>query len=295
MKIFDASQVSTMSTLDKVAQDFDFGIDKFPLSGPDNLSTPFYGLFRSDTGASVGRSVSSKYVPHTSDDVLAIVEATQSVFESCDVVTSFRDGHYVQLQPSKDMRKSIFGLNDNIFPRLNIRACYDGKAFKVDVGYFRDLCLNMHIMRCVKSSSVSIRHSNGLRQRMDDLVKQFQKLENGWRDLCLACERMQATDVGLASFLEQVYGKPETPSKQHINRTEAIFNRVLDERRRSGRSLITDKYEVSVWEAFNAVQGHTQWRSTRKGKPSDYDRSILASRDPSVIKAESVAYELSAA
>ena len=40
----------SLSISDQVRSAFDFTVDKFPLSGPENLPTDQYGLFRSDTG-----------------------------------------------------------------------------------------------------------------------------------------------------------------------------------------------------------------------------------------------------
>ena len=61
---------------------FDFEVMKLPLSGADNHYTPWYGLFRDDTGDYVGSgSISERYVPHTSDDVCALVEAAANIFD----------------------------------------------------------------------------------------------------------------------------------------------------------------------------------------------------------------------
>ena len=69
-------QISSQDIAAKVKADFDFNVDKFPLSGPDGLTTPWYALFRSDTSEGVGNgSVTSRYVPHQTDDVLALVDA----------------------------------------------------------------------------------------------------------------------------------------------------------------------------------------------------------------------------
>ena len=89
-----------------VRNEFGFSVDKFPLSGPDGLRTPHYGLFRSDTGACIGRnSVSGRYVPHTTDDVLALVEAAGSTFGGVqDVRCFFRHGHYIAVQPTKEFQ-----------------------------------------------------------------------------------------------------------------------------------------------------------------------------------------------
>ena len=285
--------------LEQVASRFDFSVDKFPLSGPDGMSTPFYGLFRSDTSAVVGSSsVTSRYVPHTTDDVLALVEATQEAFTDCTATCHFNEGHYVTLSPTKDMRRSIFGTADNIFPRLTIRAGFDGQAFQVVMGYFRDTCLNLSMMRSVRSTVQRIVHNGNLRDRMDQLIAQFSGLREGWEDLSDTIERMQGNDVNLSEFLDSIYPVPDAVEGRevtvHRNRTEEIFNRVMRERVKTGRPRFQvgqDKI-VSVWEAYNAVQGHVQHKATRKQGTSDFDRVILASNDSRVRAAEKLAIEL---
>ncbi len=59
------------SVSETVRAAFPFSIDKLPLTGPDYLFTPHYGLFRSDTGASVGAAVRKGYQPHSTDDICA--------------------------------------------------------------------------------------------------------------------------------------------------------------------------------------------------------------------------------
>ena len=80
-----------------VRKAFDFEVMKLPLSGADNHYTPWYGLFRDDTGDYVGSgSISERYVPHTSDDVCALVEAAANIFDGeVDLQCHFKDGHYV--------------------------------------------------------------------------------------------------------------------------------------------------------------------------------------------------------
>ena len=74
--------MTTQTISEIVAEKFNFSVDKFPLSGPDNMKTPFYGLFRSDTLDVVhDASVTARYIPHTTDDVVALTEAAQTVFE----------------------------------------------------------------------------------------------------------------------------------------------------------------------------------------------------------------------
>ena len=95
------------SVLEIVGQTFDFTVDKFKLSGPDNMSTPYYGLFRSDNMACVGGgSVSDRYTPHTTQDVLALVEAASEAFDGdINVECGFYDGHYVLIQPTRELLK----------------------------------------------------------------------------------------------------------------------------------------------------------------------------------------------
>ena len=169
------------TAVDQVKSAFDFSVDKFPLRGPDSMSTPWYGLFDSN-GEPVGpRSVSQVYVPHTTDDVVALVEASADAFGSeLTARCHFNYGHFVELAPSKDFRRSVFGTADNIFPRVVIRAGYDGRAFSATVGYWRDACNNMAMLRQVDGATVSIRHTSGLRDEMDDLIQTFQRLRGSW-------------------------------------------------------------------------------------------------------------------
>lgn len=287
------NNVNTSSASQIVRDTFNFSVDKFPLSGPDNMATPFYGLFRSDNQqVATDRSVSKQYVPHTTDDVCAIVEAAESAFDcSAEVKCHFRMGHYVDIAPSADMRRSIYGTTDNVFPRIIVSAGYNGKAFRATMGYFRDLCRNLAMMTRISGTTVSIRHSSGLRSHMDQLISDFETLGKSWDTLTDTITGMQSREVQLADFLRDVYGEPSAETGRaatiHQNRTEAIFRRVLSERRASGRPQIDSTFTVSAFEAYNAVQGFAQHDSTRRaGFDNDFDRVLMASRDRNVLKAE---------
>ena len=269
---------------------FNFTVDKAPLTGPAGVATPFYGLFRSDTGEAVGRAVTARYVPHTTDDVLALAESAVAAFgEGSEVKCSFLNRHYVAIQPTKEKRVSIFGTLDNIFPSVILSAGFDGTSFRASVAYWRDLCRNMHIMRSIKSTTVSIRHTGNLRLEMDDLIQTFSVLRESWGTLAAVVQRMQDAKVDLAAFLVQVYGEPGESAAavtRHKRRTEAVVSRLFAEQHRSGRPSAT---MVSAWEAFNAVQGYAQHASSRRGAPDETTRIILAGRDLSVRRAEQVA------
>ena len=281
------------SVVDTVKSKFDFTVDKFPLAGPDGLKTPLYGLFRSDTMEFVGKPCSKHYVAHQSDDVMALVECAGEAFEGVgDVQCHFRDGHYVSIAPSKSERRAIYGTSDNIFPRFIVNAGYDGRAFSAIMGFYRDACSNLAMMRQVEGTSVSIRHGSGLREKMDDLIQTFSVLRESWATLGDVIAELQTREVRMADFLDQVYGQPNENSKnsmtRHKNRTEAIFRRLSRERFTTGRGSMDSEFNVSAWEAYNAIQGYVQHDATRKGNPSDFARIISAANDQAVKKAESL-------
>lgn len=283
--------------LNSVREQFNFTVEKFPLSGPDGMRTPFYGLFRSDNSEVVGNAVTARYLPHQTDDVLALVEASAAAFDGvADVRTYFNNGHYLAIQPSKEQRKAVFGTTDNVFPRIIINAGYDGRAFHACMGLYRDLCKNMAIMRMVKGTTVSIRHTSGLRPKMNELIKTFGTLRNGWAAVEAAVDNLESRRVNMVEFLRQVYGEPATDTGRgatmHRNRTEAIFNRLYSERMRSGRPQLSQDFTVTAWEAYNAVQGYVQHEATRHGSISEMGRIVLASDDAAVLRAERVAFEM---
>jgi hypothetical protein len=285
---------------DRVRSAFNFTVDKFPLTGPDAMRTPFYGLFRSDTGTAVGYgSVSNRYQPHTTDDVLALVEAAGTAFDGvAEVKTHFDHGHYVTVQPNKEQRVAIFGTADIIFPRIVIDAGYGGQAFKASLGLYRDVCRNMMIMRQAEGTNVAIRHTSGLRLQMDELIETFASLEAGWGNLALVAQRMQNRQVRMTEFLNAIYGEPANDEGRsvtiHRHRTEAIFRRLVSERVRTGRGEIGPDFVVSGWEAFNAVQGYTQWDATRRGRPTEMERIVRAMHDNRAANAERLALTMAA-
>jgi len=299
--------VSTSDLSTSVRDDFDFSVDKFPLFGPDNMPTDQYGLFRSDTGYINGiKSISPRYVPHTTDDVCALVEAASDAFDGeVECKTHWQQGHYVSVAPTHGHRKAIYGSNDNIFPRIIIRAGYYGQAFTGTMGYYRDACNNLAMMRQVSGTSVSIRHTSGLRAAMDELIETFGKLSEGWEHLQEVAAELQTREVRMVEFLDQIYGRPTDEQlalahsgqrvravTTHQNRTEAIWQRLNRERVRTGRpTMVNDT--VSAWEAYNAIQGYVQHDAqAKKGFKSEFSRILRAANDTSVRKAESLVLEL---
>jgi hypothetical protein len=262
------------------------------------MRTPFYGLFKSDDGAAVGYgSVSDRYEPHTTDDVLALVEAAGHAFDGvADVKCHFDHGHYVSIQPSKEQRLAVYGTADNVFPRIVIDAGYGGQAFRASLGLYRDLCRNMMILRQAEGTTVSIRHTSSLRLQMDELVTTFASLEQTWGNLQTVVQQMANREVRMVEFLNAVYGEPKSDEGRsvtiHRNRTEAIFRRLQSERVRTGRGTMGNDFVVTGWDAFNAVQGFVQHDATRRGRPTEMERIISALHDTKVAAAERIALAL---
>ena len=274
------------------------------------MPTDQYGLFRSDTGYLKGvKSVSPRYVPHTTDDVCALVDAAGEAFDgeiACN--THFRNGHYVSIQPTAEQRRSIYKDRDtdNVWPRVMINAGYDGKAFTATMGYFRDACSNLAMMRMVNGTTVSIRHTSGLRSNMDELIATFETLKNSWSTLTDVIDRLESTEVRMTDFLNQIYGQPNPEQlalaatgqavravTTHQNRTEAIWKRLNKERNITGRPAMVET--VSAWEAYNAIQGFVQHDAQAKeGFKGDFDRILRASNSKEVRDAERLALELAA-
>ena len=283
----------TESIVETVAKEFDFTVDKFRLYGPENLPTKCFGLFRSDTGEFIGsgnNAVTSRYEPHTTDDVIALTEAASTVFDGeLDLRCYWNDGHYVNIIPSKSHRKILHD-NESVFPRLIIRAGYDQKPFSGSLGSYRDICKNLAMMRCVSSYNVSIRHTSGLRKRMAELISQFAELASAWDALGSRIDQMRNREVFIADFLNNVYPLTANPSQReitiHKNRTEEIVRRILRERAMVGQS-VSDK--VNAWQAYNGVQGYVQWDATRKRGTDNWGRILLASNDKAVVRAEGLA------
>jgi hypothetical protein len=212
--------------------------------------------------------------------------------------THFRDGHYVSIAPTKAERAKIFGENDNVWPRIVISAGYDGRAFKASLGYYRDACKNLAIMRTVSETTVSIRHTSGLRKHMRSLIDAFETLKNGWGSLTETIAQLESTPVNVVDFLDQIYGRPTQEQLAlvatgqsvravtiHENRTRTILNRLNSERARTNRPLMVET--ISAWEAYNAIQGYVQHEAqSRKTFGSEFDRILRASRDSDVLNAE---------
>jgi hypothetical protein len=284
--------------LDQVRNEFDFEIVKRPLVGSLNagrtVPTDWFACFRDDTFEPVGPgSVKDGYVPHTTEDVVTLVEAAIDGFNKgvTEVKTEFtKNGHFVLVSPSSEYQRTVSG-KDIVFPRLLIQAGLGGSSsFRCTLGLFRSLCSNLELFQTFKSFSVSIRHTRHLPGRIDDLRANFAGLQEGWVNLEGVIDRASKREVEIAEILDRIYPQPADNASQrsatiHRDRTRAIVIRLTRERTSGGYGL-TEAGKATAWELFNAVQGYQLHDATRHGKRSDLQRAILANNTPPVRKAE---------
>lgn len=295
--IHPCSERTVMTTLisasDVVRSTFNFTVDKLRLSGPDGFTTPYYGLFKSDTNECLN-AVSDRYLPHTTDDVVVLTEAAEAAFDNeISVKCHWRNGHNVIIEPTREHRKAVYGTADNIFPRLIISAGYDDRPFRASLGMFRDACLNLMMMRQIEGTSVSIKHTKSLRPRMNELIDVFSTLKEGWKSVTDVVAELENRQVSLVNFLDAVYPLAADAEKRsvtiHKKRTEEIVRRVMAECWKTGRVFGAD-FMVSRWVAFNAVQGYVQHvQRATKGGLSHMDQTLMALEDATVSRAEVLA------
>lgn len=229
-----------MSTLvscaDVVRNSFNFTVDKLRLEGPDGFKTPYYGLFKSDTNECLN-AVTAKYHPHTTDDVVVLVEAAQVAFDdSVNVKCHWRNGHNVIIEPTKEHRKAIYGTADNIFPRMFVNAGYNDRPFIAGLGMHRDACLNLMRLKQVTGTSVSIRHTMSLRPRLNELIDVFSGLKENWKTVTEVVAEMENRQVSLVSFLDAVYplaadgsASCDDPPQSHRGNRSPSAGRMLED------------------------------------------------------------------
>ena len=288
---------SAVALCDVVRESFQFNVVKLPLFGPDNAKTPHYGLFRDDSGESVGFACKRNYNPHNVDDISTLVEAASIAFPANAEDTKIScywsgESHIVSLAPSREYRKAIFG-NDTVWPRLLINAGYDGSSFQASLGFYRDICRNMAIIRSAgRGCHAAIRHSSHLRDKIDDLRETFVRLASGWQNVVETAQQMESRQIDLADFLAKVYPQPDDASRRQIEtnkqRISKIIRRIQSERMQL-RGSIGSLETATAWEAWNGVQGYVQHDSRRHGSPNAFARAIMAIDDSAVARAMELA------
>ena len=299
-----------MNIIDTVRSSFNFQVQALRLSGPDNMRTNHFGLFRSDSSECVGAAVSGASVPHTTENVIAGVEAASRVFPSDEVEcqTHFDAGHHVQILPGRENRRTVYDdaaadvsadngviMSDAIFPRLTIDASYDYRGFRVHLGMYRDCCDNLQMLRSVKSATTVVRHNASLSDGIEDIVEALSTLTSAWDSVVDACHAMDSKKVVVSAFLRKVYGDlpegaTERMRKSHEKRTEKILGRLVRETIQTGRDVReVEAGKCSAWMAYQAVQGYAQHDTSRRGSPSAIVRAMRSDQSKAVRLAESLA------
>ena len=188
------------------------------------------------------------------------------------------------------------GGSDSIFPRFMVHGGYDGQGFRAEIGFYRDMCSNLAMLRSVESFSQSIRHTSGLRDKMDLLISTFSMLKGSWENMTAIIQQMSEQTVNMRDFLNEIYPEPAEDAGRravtvHRNRTERILERMAGEMRRSHVDF--DLRNPNAWLAYNAVQGYEQHDASRRQSFNNtFDRILKAGNSQAVRKAEKLALEL---
>lgn len=273
-----------------IRNSFAFEVERRPLFGPNGESTGMYGLFRNDTNTLVSpTSVSDRYRPHQTADVLRLFDAAWEAFEGIgDVRCHFANGHYLTMTPSKETRLELFGTVDNIFPRLVVSAGYNGKPFQLELGWYRDLCKNLARLRQVQGVSTKIRHTLTISDRIDGVIESFSRVRDSWANVREKALAMEGITVDVPEIVTKAFGEPgdsQVAQRHAESRQDAIVGRILRERGQSGRN-IGSALRATGWEAYNGIQGYVQHDIRRNSSPGMFDRMLLALNDPAVEIAE---------
>ncbi len=270
------------------------------MSPPEFIDTPHYGLFLPDRNwASLPTAFKKGYTPHTIEDVVALAKSGMSAFDGdSEIKCHWRDGHYIEVAPSQEYRRQVYGTSDNVFPRMYIRAGYDGKAFSASLGWYRDACQNLSMLQSAGHTTTrKLRHTGSLLVRIDSLVEDFRLVASQWNDTVNTIQEMESRQVNFADFLRAVYPPKDNPSKNGEtianNRIETILTRLLRENASTGRPQIVDANNAMItgWQAYNAVQSYVLHNTRRKNNDL-FDRAILSFSDSTVKRAEELALSM---
>ncbi len=228
----------------------------------------FHGLFLVDSDgiptAEVGdSSVSPKYVPHSRDDIEILLEAARQAFRgNLRVHCSWNDAHILVVKPTQETFLELYS-QERISPRLSIFAGFAGRSINASLGLYNTLCDNMALMSTVHAVNASIRHTLSMRDRLAELVRQFETIQGSWADTQVRIKQLNEKTVNTAQILKEIFGDIPEKGKgrtQLENRIEKIVTRLNNESMRVGRDLGS---ETTGWRLFNALQGAFQHDFTR--------------------------------
>lgn len=293
---FAGVETVTQETIgDHVKSKFNFNVQKFPLSGPDGLTTKrddgcLYGLFRDDTGQRVGNSsVKKRYVPHTKEHITDLAIAASHVFDGeIEVKTYFKDGHFINMRPKKGDILNLHA-NEQLCPLFFIKASFDGKAASATLGLYNVLCNNCEMFDSVTDSKVSIGHTSAIHFKMDKLIKTMETLQEKWCNVEMMIEHMQGKTTHVQTFLDELYQKDKIkPDSKRGQTTFDNRNNAIKARLRKECQAVGETYQgfVNNWRLYNAIQGYYQHDSSRNEKTTDFDAMLSSNESPIIKKAQ---------
>jgi len=232
-----------------------------------NEDTAYFGLFRTDNNEQVSsKTVTDRYVPHTTEDIKKITVDCIGAFEEqgidehlSGVRAWFNKGHYVCIAPPRGVRKRVH-VRDAIYPRVNIYAPLGGQgSVLINCGWWREKCGNLAQPVCVEGIKLNFRHTSSLEHNIESLDKTI--LLDSWSKLRVKVREMERNSVKFNDAMDIIFSEPRTSRNKtrHTNRIEAIAKRIMNEREYHTQ---TGKLEglnfISGWELYNGVQGYYQ-------------------------------------
>ena len=277
---------------------------KLPLMGPDNMPTPHYGICRTDIDgpeAWFPRTMKRGYQEHTLDDVVDICRIAAEGFGLQDDQIKVdccwgKNGHRVSIAPTNEHRRTLARGDDSLWPRFVLRADF-GFKFIASAGMFRDACSNLQMMRKVRGTTVSLRHTGGFRDHFDSTVEEFRTLAAKYDDIVEAANKLNERRVDTADFLAEMFPPPakessESKHTRHKRQIQQMINRLQGEQAKTGVEV--SARSATPWQLENMVTGFIQHDKTRVGKPNASERAFLALDDKTCDKAWDLAFAMSA-
>ncbi len=292
---------------DHLAKEFTREVIKVPLSGPDNLPSPHYGLCFDDAESRkdwMRCTVKQGYIPHTREDVALLSETVAAgldlELDQVKISAFFKPntGHRVAVQPTIGYRKALNASPlDTLWPKFIINANYGG-SFTAQCGMYRDACSNMQMMRRVEHTTVSLRHVGNFRDNFEDTVQQWQSLSARFDSIVEAANHFRETQVRADEFYNTLYPEPSAADsaakhRRHKEKLRSMMTRLIKERNKVGNTT-ADVVKCNLWELVNSVTGFVQHdkRKTKDGKKLDsVTKSFLGVADKECDKAWDYAFD----
>lgn len=253
-----------------------------------------YDTRLNETKIACPHSVSSRFGFHQTSDLLPLVDAFSDVFgDACNVNCYWKHGQHIIMQPSNDMRETIFDSNkgntkpDTLAFRLCVSARYDKPLVFTGAG-FRDACRNLLMPRTVEGITRRVTHHRRIHSNISLVTEEFKALKDKWSVLVNWAKYLESKTVMLEDVVKEVYGQVETT--RQADRNNKIFQRAISESIAIGREIPDSDYgyRTTAWQALQAIQGYEQHTASRRGNPGTNARAWMVQGNRHVSRAERV-------